>query len=146
MPPTNLDQKQINELIDESLNAINLAYAPYSGFKVGAALLCTDKTVYIGANIENISFSPTVCAERTAFFQAILDGKREFNAICVVTSDELRFTPPCGVCRQVMSEFVTPDFLVILVRTKEDYKILRFDQLLPYPVDPSSPIGEKGNR
>ncbi len=92
------------------------AYTPYSRFAVGAALLCQDSTVYTGCNIENASFTPTVCAERTAFFKAIYDGKREFTAIAVVggkegTPDGTAF--PCGVCRQVMAEFCKEEFRII---------------------------------
>jgi cytidine deaminase len=140
---SNLDPHQITELIDQSINAMDRAYAPYSEFRVGAALLCEDGSIFHGANIENISFTPTVCAERTAFFRAIMEGKREFSAISVVSSDGQRFTPPCGVCRQVMSEFVKPSFQIILVRMDREYQVLRFDQLFPYPVDPQAPIGRK---
>ncbi len=90
------------------------SYSPYSGFKVGAALLCSDGTVYTGCNIENSSFTPTVCAERTAFFKAIYDGRRDFTAIAIVggKEDTKKPCPPCGVCRQVMSEFCSPDFMI----------------------------------
>lgn len=90
------------------------AYAPYSGYKVGAALLCSDGTVYTGCNIENASYTPTVCAERTAIFKAVYDGKRDFTAIAVVggKEDTDKPFPPCGVCRQVMSEFCGPDFMI----------------------------------
>ncbi|MBQ6830330.1 MAG: cytidine deaminase [Clostridia bacterium] len=93
--------------------ALKNAYAPYSRFTVGAALLCTDGTVYTGCNIENAAFSPTVCAERVAFFKAVSDGKRDFTAIAIVNGNG---TPcsPCGVCRQVMAEFCAPDFTVVL--------------------------------
>lgn len=118
------------ELLALAGEARSRAYAPYSGFAVGAALLCKDGTVYTGCNIENASFTPTVCAERTAFFKAVYDGKREFVSIAVVggkhgTPDGTAF--PCGVCRQVMAEFCKPDFRII---TPDG--AYTFDQILPY--------------
>ena len=118
------------ELLTLAGEARTHAYAPYSGFAVGAALLCKDGTVYTGCNIENASFTPTVCAERTAFFKAVYDGKREFSAIAVVGGrvgepDGTAF--PCGVCRQVMAEFCKSDFRVI---TPDG--VYSFDQILPH--------------
>ena len=101
------------QLITAAKAALTNAYAPYSHFTVGAALLCADGTVYTGCNVENAAFSPTVCAERVAFFKAISDGKRAFTAIAVVNGKDTPCTP-CGVCRQVMAEFCQPDFSVIL--------------------------------
>ena len=110
---------ETKELITQALSARENAYAPYSGFMVGAALLCKDGTVYTGCNIENAGYTPTNCAERTAFFKAIYDGEREFEKIAVVggpeesEGDEL--CAPCGVCRQVMMEFCDPKtFRIIL--------------------------------
>ncbi len=102
------------ELIKKAEEARLHSYSPYSGFKVGAALLCSDGTVYTGCNIENSSFTPTVCAERTAFFKAIYDGRRDFAAIAIVggKDDANAPCPPCGVCRQVMGEFCAADFMV----------------------------------
>ena len=97
--------------------AMAYAYAPYSGCKVGAALLCTDGTVYTGCNIENASFGPTNCAERTAFFKAVSEGRRDFAAIAVVGGKDGILEgpfPPCGVCRQVMAEFCGNDFEIYL--------------------------------
>lgn len=118
------------ELLTLAGEARTRAYAPYSHFAVGAALLCKDGTVYIGCNIENASFTPTVCAERTAFFKAIFDGKREFVSIAVVggkedTPDATAF--PCGVCRQVMAEFCKSDFRII---TPEG--VYTLEQILPH--------------
>lgn len=113
--------------------AMTHAYAPYSGYRVGAALLCADGTVYCGCNIENASYSPTVCAERTAFFKAVYDGHREFSAIAVCGGKDGVITgafPPCGVCRQVMREFCGDDFLVYLV-TPEGWQTYTLAQLLP---------------
>ena len=110
------------------------AYAPYSGFYVGAALLCADGTVYFGCNIENASFSPTICAERTAFAKAVSDGHRDFTAIAICGGKGGQIAdicPPCGVCRQVMREFCRDDFQVYLVG-KEGYEALTLSQLLPY--------------
>ncbi len=110
------------ELALLALEARTQAYAPYSGFKVGAALLCNDGTVYTGCNIENASYTPTVCAERVALFKAISEGKRGFSAIAVVggTNKAERATP-CGVCRQALSEFCGEAMKVYLV-TGEDAK------------------------
>ena len=104
------------------------AYCPYSGFAVGAALLCADGAVYTGCNIENAAYSPTVCAERTAFFKAVQDGKREFTAIAVWAKKP---ATPCGVCRQVMAEFCSGDFAVYL-RDEDGIAAYRLDQLLPH--------------
>ena len=102
------------ELIKKAEEARLHSYSPYSGFKVGAALLCSDGTVYTGCNIENSSFTPTICAERTAIFKAVYDGRRDFTAIAIVggKDDANAPCPPCGVCRQVMGEFCSPDFMV----------------------------------
>ena len=110
------------------------AYAPYSGFKVGAALLCADGSVYQGCNIENAAYSPTNCAERTAIFKAVYDGHRDFAAIAVCGGKDGIITgafPPCGVCRQVMREFCNDDFLIYLVNDK-GYETVTLRQLLPY--------------
>lgn len=105
------------ELIELARNAMEHAYAPYSGFTVGAALLTSDGRVYQGCNIENASYSPTNCAERTAFFKAVYDGHRDFQAIAVVGGHNGNITgicPPCGVCRQVLREFCRDDFKIYL--------------------------------
>ena len=123
------------KLIDMAKEAMTHAYAPYSGYKVGAALLCADGTVYTGCNIENASYSPTVCAERTAFFKAITDGKREFTAIAVCGGKDgviEGFFPPCGVCRQVMREFCRDDFTVYLVGEGGSFRSLTLGELLPH--------------
>ena len=121
------------KLIELAKEAMTHAYDPYSGFKVGAALLCKDGTVYQGCNIENASFTPTICAERTAFFKAVYDGKREFAAIAVCGGKDGVITglfPPCGVCRQVMREFCTDDFIIYLAKP-DGYEIRTMAQLLP---------------
>ena len=127
---------ETKELITQALSARENAYAPYSGFMVGAALLCKDGTVYTGCNIENAAFTPTNCAERTAFFKAVSEGERKFRAICIIGGKDISetvCTPPCGVCRQVMAEFCDPKkFKVILASGREKYRILRLEELLPF--------------
>ena len=123
------------DLITKAKEAMLHAYAPYSGYKVGAALLCGDGTVYCGCNIENASFTPTVCAERSAIFKAVYDGHRDFAAIAVCGGKDGEITgafPPCGVCRQVMREFCGDDFAVYMVTDSESYETYTLSQLLPY--------------
>ena len=122
------------ELIGLARQAMTHAYVPYSGYKVGAALLCADGTVYQGCNIENASFSPTVCAERTAFFKAVYDGHRDFTAIAVCGGKDGVVTglfPPCGVCRQVMREFCEDDFLLCLADGADSFQTYTLAQILP---------------
>ncbi len=128
------------ELIKLAIEARKLSYSPYSGFSVGAALLCADGSVYTGCNIENSAFSPTNCAERTAIFKAVSEGKRDFLKIAVVggnSSDEIlpSFCSPCGVCRQVMKEFCPTDFEIIMAKSIEEYKIMTLKELLPESFD-----------
>ena len=121
------------ELIEKAKQAMEKAYAPYSGFQVGAALKCADGSIYTGCNIENASFSPTICAERTAFAKAVSEGKRDFTAIAVCGGKGGVITglcTPCGVCRQVMAEFCKEDFRVILVKP-DGYEERTLSQLLP---------------
>ena len=123
------------KLLELAREAMTHAYAPYSGYCVGAALLCADGTVYGGCNIENASYSPTNCAERTAFFKAVFDGKRDFTAIAVVGGKDGVITgafPPCGVCRQVMREFCRDDFMIYIGGAGESYQSLTLAQILPY--------------
>ncbi len=122
------------ELVQMAIRAMQGAYAPYSGYQVGAALLCADGTVYTGCNIENASFTPTVCAERTAFFKAVTDGHRAFSAIAVCGGKDGVITgyfPPCGVCRQVMREFCDDDFLIHMAGAQGAVKTRTLAQLLP---------------
>ena len=122
------------ELCKLAIEAMAHAYVPYSGYKVGAALLCADGTVYQGCNIENAAYSPTNCAERTAFFKAVYDGHRDFTAIAVCGGKDGVITgafPPCGVCRQVMREFCGEDFLIYLVND-QGYETVTLAQLLPF--------------
>lgn len=122
------------KLIELAKEAMSRAYAPYSGFRVGAALLCDDGSVYQGCNIENAAYSPTNCAERTAFFKAVYDGQRAFTALAVCggkNGEIAGFCPPCGVCRQVMREFCKEDFLVYIVGPEGQYQTRTLTQLLP---------------
>jgi len=124
------------ELIEKAKKAAENAYAPYSGFKVGAALLTKSGRVYLGCNIESSSFSPTNCAERTAFFKAVSEGEREFEKIAVAggkNGDFSDYCTPCGVCRQVISEFCGEDFKVLLGKNgEEEYRELTLGELLPH--------------
>lgn len=133
--------KQYNELFELANQARLNSYCPYSHFAVGAALLCKDGTVYVGMNIENASYTPTVCAERVAFFRAIADGKRDFLAIAIVGGpfgeEANAITAPCGVCRQVMSEFAGGDFKVILSGGDKP-TVYTLSELLPCSFDKAS--------
>ena len=123
------------KLCEMAIEAMQHAYAPYSGFKVGAALLCKDGTVYQGCNIENAAYGPTNCAERTAIFKAVYDGQREFAAIAVCGGKDGVITgsfPPCGVCRQVMREFCEDDFVIYMVGENGSYHAVTLSQLLPF--------------
>ena len=122
------------ELIRQALEAREMAYAPYSGFKVGAALLTKEGKVYKGCNIENAGYTPTNCAERTAFFKAVSEGEREFSAIAIVGGKgdlPTDYAYPCGVCRQVMMEFCDEAFEIIVARDKSDYKVFTLAELFP---------------
>ena len=124
------------ELLSLAVRARESAYAPYSGFAVGAALLATDGTVYTGCNIENAAFTPTVCAERVAIFRAVADGKRDFSAIAVVggkAGERAGRCTPCGVCRQVLAEFCDPErFTVYLMGLDGLPEAHAFSELLPF--------------
>ena len=132
------------ELIEIAISVMKKAYTPYSHFKVGAALLCSDGTVYEGCNIENAAYGPTICAERVAFSSAVRDGYRKFDKIAIVGGNEGQldsFTYPCGVCRQVMREFCRGDFILIFSDGKE-IKELTLDQMMPYSFTPDDLLGE----
>lgn len=125
----------MKQLIQQAILARENSYCPYSGFAVGAALQTKNGQVYQGCNIENGAFSPTNCAERTAFFKAVSEGVHEFERIVVVggmKGEVLKRTAPCGVCLQVMAEFCDPDaFEVVLALSEEEYEVLRLRDLLP---------------
>lgn len=128
------------ELCRMAVAARQNAYAPYSGYTVGAALVTKEGKVYTGCNIENAAYSPTNCAERTAFFKAISEGEREFLAIAISggKGDQIDGAfPPCGVCRQVMAEFCRPNFLVLLVTGEDTFARFTLSQLLPQAFTPN---------
>lgn len=122
------------ELLLLAIEARKQSYSPYSGFKVGAALLGKSGTIYTGCNVENAAYTPTNCAERTAVFKAVSEGEREFVAIAIVGGKEeapADFCAPCGVCRQVLAEFCNGDFRVIM-GTPENIRVSTLAELLPY--------------
>ena len=124
----------MESLIQQAIEVRKYAYAPYSGFMVGAALECKDGTVYTGCNIENAAYTPTNCAERTAFFKAVSEGQREFRRIAIVggTEEGLTDLSPCGVCLQVMSEFCdAEDFEIIMAKGVTEYTNRTLGQMLP---------------
>lgn len=126
-------KEQYKALMTAAAEARELAYAPYSHFCVGAALLARDGRIFTGCNVENAAYSPTNCAERTAVFKAVSEGVRDFVAIAVVGGKEGELSPlcaPCGVCRQVLAEFCPPDFPVIL-GTPEDFRVFALSDVLP---------------
>lgn len=125
-------------------DAIKSSYAPYSQYNVGAVLLCKNGNIYKGCNIENASYSLTICAERTALFSAIANGEKEFEAICVVGGKKGEITDyamPCGACRQVLAEFCDADFKVFVGVNENDIKEYKLSDLLPYSFDKSK-LGE----
>ena len=126
-------------LVKKAIEAREMAYVPYSHFKVGAALLCKDGTVYLGCNIENAAYSPTNCAERTAFFKAVSEGQREFDKIAIVGGMEDELSPlcaPCGVCRQVMIEFCDPEKFEVILGTEEKHQAYLLKEILPLGFSP----------
>ena len=127
---------------EQAFLAQQQAYAPYSEFLVGAALLTEDGKIYRGCNIENAAYSPGNCAERTAFFKAVSEGVKEFDAICIVGGKDgvlTEYAPPCGVCRQVMMEFCDPEeFQIILATDVEHYDIYTLKELLPLGFGPGN--------
>lgn len=137
----NLTNELAQALVQLALEARENAYCPYSGFAVGAALLCGDGTVYSGCNIECASLSPGNCAERTAFFRAVNDGQRSFAAIAVAGGPKGQapdaFCAPCGVCRQVMREFCQPDFAVIMTDGAQR-RVMTLEELLPMAFGPDN--------
>lgn len=135
-----MEQVMVEKLIDTAIEQLKFSYTPYSNFKVGAALLTKSGKIYTGCNIENASYTPTNCAERTAFFKAVSEGVRDFQAICIVGGKDgklTEYTAPCGVCRQVMMEFCNPKtFQIILAVDKEQYEIYTLEELMPFGFGP----------
>jgi cytidine deaminase len=130
MRSDDMDKKR---LIKKALEAQQNAYVPYSNFRVGAAVLTEDGNIYTGCNIEISSYSPTLCAERTAIFKAVSEGHKKIKAIAVV--GDSNFTYPCGVCRQVIREF-GKDAMIIVANSEDEYREYRLDELLPHSFGP----------
>ena len=137
-----MDKKQIEEMIDLAVRQLDYSYAQYSNFHVGAALLAKNGTYYTGCNIENAGYTATNCAERTAFFKAVSEGVKEFQAICIVGGKDgvlTEYAAPCGVCRQVMMEFCNPEtFQIILAVSKNKYDVFTLKELLPLGFGPAN--------
>lgn len=137
-----LTKEAEQELMRTAIEYRKRSYSPYSHYQVGAALLASNGEIFGGCNIENASFSPTNCAERTALFKAVSEGCREFTAIAIVggkAEGELEFCSPCGVCRQVLAEFCNPkEFVVYLGTGPQDYKGYLLEELLPYSFTPQN--------
>lgn len=135
----NLEEKTIHALIKKAIEAQKNAYVPYSNFRVGAALLSKNNEIFSGCNIENAAYSPSNCAERTAFFKAVSEGERDFQAIAIVGGENNKFgtfCPPCGVCRQVMLEFCNSNsFIIILANSISDYKVFSLAEMMPFAFD-----------
>lgn len=137
-----MDRELAEKMIGVAIEQLKYSYTPYSGFKVGAALLTREGKIYTGCNIENAAYTPTNCAERTTFFKAVSEGERNFRAICVVGGKDgilTEYAAPCGVCRQVMMEFCDPDtFRIILATGKEQYEIFTLKEMLPMGFGPEN--------
>ncbi len=137
-----METSKIKELIGIAIQQLKFSYTPYSHFKVGAALLAENRTIYTGCNIENAAYTPCNCAERTAFFKAISEGVHNFQAICVVggkNGELTEYAAPCGVCRQVMMEFCNPEtFEIILAVDPEHYQVFRLKELMPMGFGPAN--------
>ena len=127
------------ELVLKAIDSMKNSYSPYSRFKVGTALLTENGKIYTGCNIENVAFGPSICAERVAFFKAISEGEKNFSKIAVVGGKNgviTSPTPPCGVCRQVMREFCSDDFEILIVKENENYDKVLLKDLLPHSFKP----------
>lgn len=139
---TDINTDTIKNMINLAIGQIKYSYAPYSDFKVGAVLMSKTGKLYTGCNIENAAYTPTNCAERTAFFKAISQGEREFMGICIVGGKGGKIeemTAPCGVCRQVMMEFCNPEsFEIILAVNENNYKIFKLKEILPLGFGPEN--------
>ncbi len=127
----------MKELIKKAIEARSFSYSPYSGFQVGAALLGKSGKIYTGCNVENAAYGPSNCAERTAFFKAVSEGEREFERIAIVGGHEGESVAPspCGVCRQVMTEFCEPSFEVIMAVSEDEYEVMTLGELMPKSFD-----------
>lgn len=137
-----ISREQKEKLIEQAFQALPRAYAPYSHFHVAAALLCRDGEIYMGCNVENASYPAGICAERSAFSAAVSSGKRQFDAIAIVGGKDGKvqdYCAPCGICRQVMREFVRPnEFLILLAKLPSEYREYTLSQLLPESFGPEN--------
>lgn len=138
-----MEAEENQKLVQAAIGARSFSYAPYSRFTVGAALLTREGKIYTGCNIESASYSPSNCAERTAFFKAVSEGERNFRAIAIVGAAEgepiHELCPPCGVCRQVMMEFCDPrEFEIVLGTGPDAWKCYTLEQLLPLGFGPDN--------
>ena len=137
-----MEKELIQQMIDLAIRQLDFSYVPYSHFHVGAALLTKGGKLYGGCNIENAAYGPTNCAERTAFFKAVSEGERQFDAICIVGGKNgvlTEYAAPCGVCRQVMMEFCEPEnFVVIAAKSTGEYQVKKLSELLPDGFGPSN--------
>ncbi len=143
------DSIPLRELAQKALDMLSYSYSPYSNYTVGAALLADDGKIFTGCNIENVAFGPSNCAERTAFFKAVSEGRRNFKAIAIAggpNGKPVDYCTPCGVCRQVMVEFCSRDFLVIMAKTADDFKIKTLEELLPESFKPEEQVGQSSVR
>ena len=136
-----IDEIAIQKLCQEAVGMRSASYAPYSDFLVGSAVLLDDGSIYTGCNIENSAFGPSICAERTAIFKAVTEGRKDFVAIAIAggkRDGELQYCAPCGVCRQVMREFCDSSFKICLAKSAEDYKEFTLGELLPESFGPDN--------
>lgn len=141
-----LSEETKASLVQKAFEMLNFSYVPYSRFAVGAALLTQQDEIYTGCNIENVAFGPSICAERTAFSKAVSEGKMKFKAIAVVGGPNRSvsdYCSPCGVCRQVMREFCDDDFILILAKSKTEYKCYTLSEILPVSFKPAGQVGSE---
>jgi cytidine deaminase len=122
----------LTKLKQQAIKAVDFAYAPYSNFRVGAAILGKNGKIYIGCNVENRSYSLTICAERTAITNAILDNCRDFEAIAIFSPDSAEPLPPCGACRQVISEFCKKEMPVIFAGKDKEFVLSTVKEIYPF--------------
>ncbi len=132
----NIHDFEVKNMLRMANDARDRAYVPYSGFRVGACVKGATGAYYLGCNIENAAYTPTICAERSAIFKAVYEGEREFDAIAIVWDGE-NLAVPCGVCRQVMAEFCDGEMPVICANRKGEYKLIALSELLPYAFTPA---------
>lgn len=141
MDDRKISEETVRKLCGIAVDMRKMSYVPYSHFRVGAALLTEDGRIYTGCNIENAAYTPTNCAERTAFFKAVSEGERKFSAIAISGGPEdgpLQYCPPCGVCRQVMAEFCTGDFPIYLAKSETDRREYTLQDLMPERFTPAN--------